>query len=58
MASILTYNTCKKLISRKKYNQEQYDDMMVKLDVFLLADRITKEQYDELKGMLDEKLTN
>lgn len=58
MASILTYNACKKLITIKEYNQEQYDDMMVKLDVFLLADRITKEQYNELKGMLDAKLTN
>lgn len=40
---------CKILIEKKRYEK---DDMLEKLDVFLLANRITKEEYEELVGML------
>jgi hypothetical protein len=47
---IMTYARLKKLISRGAYNKE---DMMNKLDVFLMANRITEEQYQELVGMME-----
>lgn len=46
----MTYRNCKKLIEMGRY---EYNDMLMKLDTFLLADRITQEQYTELKGMMD-----
>ena len=48
----MTYRNCKKLIEAGRY---EYDDMMNKLDVFLLGNRITEEQYTELVGMMDSK---
>lgn len=45
----ITYKMCKILIEKKRYEK---DDMLEKLDVFLLANRITKEEYEELVGML------
>lgn len=45
----ITYKMCKTLIEKKRYEK---DDMLEKLDVFLLANRITKEEYEELVGML------
>ena len=45
----ITYKMCKTLIEKKRYEK---DVMLEKLDVFLLADRITKEEYEELVGML------
>ena len=45
----MTYASLKKLISRGAYDKE---DMMNKLDVFLMANRITEEQYQELVGMM------
>ena len=38
-----------KLIERGAYEKE---DMLNKLDVFLMANRITEEQYQELVGMM------
>ena len=46
----MTYNICKRLIQNGSYEKE---DMMMKLDVFLLNNRITKEQYDELIGLIN-----
>lgn len=46
----MTYNNCKKLIENKRY---EHEDMLNKLDVFLLGDRITREQYEELVGMIE-----
>lgn len=46
----MTYNYCKKIIANGNYNK---DDMLDKLDVFLLAGRITDEQYKELVGLLE-----
>ena len=40
-----TYALCKKLIAAGKYDKA---DLKSKLDVFLLANRITSEQYTEL----------
>ena len=41
----MIYNICKNLINAGKYEKE---DMTNKLDVFLMFDRITIEQYQEL----------
>ena len=59
----MTYKNCKKVIANQieKRNAEvitaeEYEafksDMTNKLDVFLLNDRITKEQYAELIGLM------
>jgi hypothetical protein len=59
----MTYKNCKKVIENqiKKRNAEiitaeEYEafksDMTNKLDVFLLNNRITKEQYNELIGIM------
>ena len=47
----MTYKNCKKLIENNRY---EYNDMMEKLDVFLLVNRITTEQYYELVKMMDK----
>ncbi len=49
---MMTYRNCKKLIELGRY---EYSDMMNKLDVFLLGDRITQEQYDELVKMMEAR---
>jgi hypothetical protein len=46
----MTYIYCKKVIQNGTYGTKE--DMLIKLDVFLLNDRITQEQYNELVGML------
>lgn len=46
----MTYIYCKKVIQNGTYGT--VEDMMIKLDVFLLNDRITQEQYSELVGLL------
>jgi len=43
----MTYARLKKLITKGAYEKE---DM---LDVFLMANRITEEQYQELVGMME-----
>lgn len=48
----MTYKNCKKLIVAGRY---EYDDIMNKLDVFLLGNRITQEQYKELVELMDSK---
>lgn len=45
----MTYRNCKKLIEMGRYERE---DMLNKLDIFLLNDRITQVQYEELVGMM------
>lgn len=44
-----TARLCKILITKGRYT---YDDMYVKLDLFLLMGRISDEDYVELTGML------
>lgn len=57
MASVLTYNNCKKLYTTKKEKEElttEYIEMQLGvIDVFLMAGRITEEQYTELAGILN-----
>ena len=45
----MTYTRLKKLIENGSYVKE---DMMNKLDVFLMANRITEAQYEELVGLM------
>ena len=47
-----TYLNCKKLIEMGRYEKE---DMLNKLDVFLLNDRITQSEYEELVGMINDR---
>lgn len=46
-----TYLLCKKVIENGTYGTKE--EMMLKLDVFLLANRITQVEYNELVGLLD-----
>ena len=46
----MIYKLCKKIISGGNYEKE---DMKKKLDVYLLCNRITQEQYEELMNMLE-----
>ena len=48
----MTYNIVKKLIEIKQFDEAGRNDLISKLDVFLLNDRITQEQYEELVAML------
>lgn len=48
----MTYSLCKKLIVKGNYDK---DDMLNKLDVFLLANRITEDEYKELTEMINSK---
>ena len=45
-----TYKLCKSVIMSKNY--DSVDEMMDKLDAFLLRNRITQEQYEELTALL------
>ena len=45
----MTYARLKKLIENGAYDKES---MLSKLDVFLMANRITEEQYRELVGLM------
>ena len=45
----MTYTRIKKLITMGNYNKET---MMNQLDVFLMAGRITAEQYNELMDLM------
>lgn len=47
----MTYNNCKKVIANGAYGTKE--ELMVKLDVFLLNNRITQEQYSELVELLN-----
>ncbi len=46
----MTYRNCKRLIEIGRYERE---DMLNKLDVFLLNDRISQLEYEELVGMIN-----
>ena len=51
----MTYTICKKLIEIKVFTLEERNDLQYKLDVFLLNDRLTQEEYEELTNLLLEK---
>ena len=46
----MTYAYCKQIIAKGGYDRA---DMLEKLDVFLLSNRITKAQHNELVGMVE-----
>ena len=46
----MTYKVAKMMITNGNY---EYNDMLKKLDVFLLGNRITEEQYTELVGLMN-----
>lgn len=48
----MTYNFCKRVITRETYFGK--DDMAFKLDIFLMNDRITSEEYAELTELLNK----
>ncbi len=48
-----TYDQLKLLIERGRYNS--VEEMMEKLDVFLMGNRITTDEYKELVTMLEAK---
>lgn len=50
----MTYKNCKTLITAGRY---EYKSMFAILDLFLLVDRITQEEYIELIGMLEQPAT-
>lgn len=50
----MIYKLCKKVISSNNYDKE---DMQKKLDVYLLCNRITQEQYEELVNMITNNNT-
>lgn len=56
----MTYRNCRKLIDNKvkegSLDPTWAADMLDKLDVFLLADRITDVEYQELVGMIETNL--
>lgn len=45
----MTYDLCKMIITNGDYEKS---DMTQKLDVFLLNNRIDKNQYNELVGLM------
>lgn len=52
----MTYQVCKQLIQLKDYTQAEAEALQNKLDIFLLNDRLTQEEYEELLGLLAEKV--
>lgn len=52
----MTYDLCKKVIEKGTYGPKE--EMLIKLDVFLLNNRITREEYEELVNLLEEKEGN
>lgn len=46
-----TYENCVKVINAKRLTRE---DMLEKMDVYLLNSRITAAQYDELVALMNE----
>ncbi|WP_343209474.1 hypothetical protein [Anaerolentibacter hominis] len=49
----MTYKNAKKVIQSGNYDPIVMRDM---LDTFLLRNRITKEQYDELMTLIDQSI--
>lgn len=46
-----TYTLCKTVIQNETYKSKE--EMLLKLDVFLLNNRISQDQYNELVGLLN-----
>lgn len=55
----MTYIYCKNVITNSiNSNKLNTVEMLEKLDVFYLGNRITKEQYEELVSLINEYVTN
>ena len=53
---LMTYKICKLAIGSTNYKtQAEKDEMQVKLDVFLLNNRLTQGEYEELTNLLSSK---
>lgn len=53
----MTYTLCKRVIEITDYKTvEQKDNMQLKLDIFLLNNRIDGTKYNELTTMLADKV--
>lgn len=51
-----TYIVCKRVIENTDYkSEEQKNEMQLKLDVFLLNNRLSQQEYDELTQLLADK---
>lgn len=48
----MIYKLCMQVIESGNY---EYSAMLNKLDVYLLGNRITPEQYTELKGLMEAR---
>lgn len=53
----MTYTVCKRLIKLKDFTATEAEDLQNKLAVFLLNDRLTQEEYEELTGLLAGKVS-
>lgn len=53
LARTRTADQVRQLIERGRY--ETKEEMMEKLDIFLMGNRITGEEYQELVALLDKK---
>ena len=51
----MTYNVCKRLIEIKNFGEGEKEDLRNKIDIFLLNDRISDKEYEELVGLLNAK---
>ena len=49
----MTYKLCLTVINKGTYGTK--DEMCVKLDVFLLNNRVTQKEYKELVNLLEDK---
>lgn len=48
----MIFNICKNMIESNNYIK---DDLLKKLDIYLLLERITEEEYIELVTLINEK---
>ena len=51
----MTYKVCKRLIEIKNFDEGEKEDLQNKIDIFLLNDRISDKEYEELVGLLNAK---
>ena len=52
----MTYKICKLIIENTNYKtQAEKNEMQVKLDVFLLNNRLPQGEYEELTNLLNSK---
>lgn len=51
----MTYTICKKLIEIKDFDEGEKEDLQNKIDIFLLNNRVSDKEYEELVGLLNAK---